>query len=102
MFGDMMGKLHEMKQKMEESKKKLDALIVEGEAGNGSIKIRANGNRIIKSIVIKEELLKGEKEELEELLVVAMNRTLENADKVNEAEMSGTAKGMLPNFPGLF
>lgn len=103
MFGDLMGKLQEMKQKMEESKKRLDAVSMQAEAGSGQVKVTITGNREIKSIDISEELLKsGDKEEIEELLIVAINRAISQADKVNESEMQGAAKGMLPNMPGLF
>ena len=102
MFGDMMGKLQEMKQKMQESKKRLDLITVEGEAGNNAVKIRATGNRQIKSVEISAELFSADKEELEDLLVIALNRALEKAEKVNEAEMAGAAKGIMPNMPGLF
>jgi DNA-binding YbaB/EbfC family protein len=102
MFGDMMGKLQDMKQKMDEIKKRLDTITVEGEAGNNAVKVRATGNRQIKSIEVNESLFKGDKEELEDLLVIAVNRALEKAEKVNEAEMAGAAKGIMPNLPGLF
>ena len=102
MFGDMMGKLQDMKQKMEETKKRLDTITVEGEAGNNAVIVRANGNRQIKSVEISSELYRADKEELEDLLVIALNRALEKAEKVNEAEMAGAAKGIMPNLPGLF
>ena len=102
MFGDMMGKLQEMKQKMEETKKRLDLKTIEGEAGNNAVKIIATGNRQIKSVEISAELFSADKEELEDLLVIAINRALEKAEKVNEAEMAGAAKGIMPNMPGLF
>jgi nucleoid-associated protein EbfC len=96
MFGDMMGKLQEMKQKMDETKKRLDSITVMADSANGAIKVTASGNREIKNISIKAEMLSGEKEELEDMLLVAVNRALEQAEKVNEAEMQGAAKGFLP------
>lgn len=102
MFGDMMGKLQDMKQKMEETKKRLDTITLEGEAGNNAVKVRVNGNRQIKSVEISPELFSADKEEVEDLLVIAINRALEKAEKVNEAEMAGAAKGIMPNIPGLF
>ena len=101
MFGDMMSKLQEMKKQMEESKKRLDSITVMGESGGGNIVVVANGNRKITDIKIKEELLKSDKEEIEELLTVAVNRAIEQADKINEAEMQTSAKSFLPGFPGL-
>ncbi|MDP4267386.1 MAG: YbaB/EbfC family nucleoid-associated protein [Bacteroidota bacterium] len=103
MFGDMMSKLKDAQKTMEETKKRLDTIYVDAEAENGKVKVTANGNKKIKDIVISEELLKeNDKQALEDILVVAVNRALEKAEKVSEAEMQGIAKGILPNFPGLF
>jgi len=98
MFGDMMGKLQEMKQKMDEAKSRMKGISVSAEAANGAIKVIASGNRQIRNIEINHSLI-TEKEELEELLVVAINRALEKAEKVYESEMQGAAGGMIP--PGL-
>lgn len=95
-----MGKLQEMKQKMDEAKARLETMTVTAEAAGGDIKVLVNGNRKIKSVEISADLQHGDKEELEDQLVVALNRALEQAEKLNESEMSGMAKGMLPG--GLF
>jgi DNA-binding YbaB/EbfC family protein len=99
MFGNMMEKLQQMQQKMEESKKRLDNITVEGEAGSGAVKVEFTGNRKLKSIVIQHALLNPEsKEELEDLIAVAVNRGLEQAERVWEAEMKNSASGMLPGI----
>jgi hypothetical protein len=52
---------------------------------------------------IADELLKNQdKTELEDLLIVAINKTLEKARQTQEAEMAKVAQGMLPGFGGLF
>jgi DNA-binding YbaB/EbfC family protein len=102
MLEDMMGKLGDMQQRMEEAKKKLDAILVNAEAGGGAVKVTITANKEIKNITISEELHKGDREELEELLTVAMNRALAEAEKVHESEMRNTASGMLPGMEGLF
>lgn len=90
----MMGKLQEMQQKMEESKKRLDAIQVTGESADGKIKVSATGNRRITAVSIDDSLLSGDKEELEDLLIVALNRALENAENTWNSEMQGVAGGM--------
>lgn len=98
MFGNMMEQLQQMKQKMEESKQKLDRIYVDGHAGNGKVKISMNGNRVVKGVSIDPSLQQSDREELEDLLILAFNHALEQAEKVNEAEMQNTAKGMLPGM----
>ena len=103
MFGDlsdMMGKLKEAQQQIEATKKRLDTVIVDGQSAEGKIKIAVTANRVIKSIVIDDSLL-DDKEELEDYLILALNKALEKANTVHEAEMAAAAKNGLPNIPGL-
>ena len=98
---DMINKLGDVKKKIDEIKVKLDAITVEGDAGNGAVKVFVTANRKVKSIEIKDELLKVEsKEELQELLETALNHALENAENVSESEMKAAGKDFLPGFPG--
>lgn len=99
MFGDMMGKLQEMQQQTEKIKKRLDTISVEGEAENGLIKVVATANKKITSITIDDRLMsEGDKEQIEDLMMVAINKAIEKAENVSNAEMAGAAKGMLPGF----
>lgn len=99
MFGSgMLDKLNAMKNLADESKKKLDTIIVEGESDGGLIKIELTGNRDLKSVTINADHTQITKEDLEDLFSVALNRALENVNKVNEQEVMNSAKSM---FPGL-
>lgn len=99
---DQIGKLKELKSKMDEVKARLEAITVIGEAGNGDVRVMCNGNRRIKNIHVNNTLFKtGDSEQIEELIVTATNRSLEQADRVNEAEMQAAAMGMMGSFPGL-
>ena len=99
MFGKgMMEKLQAMQGRMEEIKSRLDTVIVRGEAENGKVKVQINGNRKVTDIEVDPDLLKGDMEELEELLIVAINRAIEQADNVNNSEMQGAAMGMMPGM----
>lgn len=103
MFGDlmgMMGKLKETQKKVEETKKRLDTVIIEESGNNGLIKIMMTANREIKAIQIDESLL-SDKEELEDYLIININKAIEKATKVNEAELGAVAKEGMPDIPGL-
>ncbi|MBK7390957.1 MAG: YbaB/EbfC family nucleoid-associated protein [Bacteroidetes bacterium] len=100
---DMLGKLGEVKKAMDEIKARLDTVMVDGEAGEGSIRVTMTGNRMVKSIVIADKLMAPDrKEELQELLELAVNRASDKAQNVSEAEMKAAGQGLLPNIPGLF
>lgn len=100
MFGDMMGKLQEAQQKMEETKSKLDTITVIGEAQG--VKVTINGNKVVTNVDIPQMIIDdGDKEQIEELLLLALNRGLDSADKVAQAEGANAMKGVMPNIPGL-
>jgi DNA-binding YbaB/EbfC family protein len=96
MFGDIFGKLQEAQQKMQEGKERLGHITVDGEAGDGAVKVVVTGNREVQHISIADRLLSADnKEELEDLLITALNRALKNAENAWEAEMKGLAGGMM-------
>ena len=103
MFGDlggMMQKLKDAQQKVEETKARLNTVLIDSESSNGTIKVTVTANREVKSIVIADELL-NDKEELEDYLILTLNDALAKASKVHDAEMAAAAKDGMPNIPGL-
>jgi hypothetical protein len=93
-----MSKLGAMQQIAEETKSQLDQEIVEGEAGNGLVVLTLTGNRALKSLKINTELEHMSKEDLEDLLTIALNRALEAANKLNEAQTLKAAQNFLPGM----
>ena len=103
MFGDMMGmmgKLKEAQQKVEETKKRLDTVLIDEQSSDGLLKVTLSANNEIKNISIDNTLLE-DKEQLEDYLVLLMNKALQQAKKINETEMAAAAKDGLPNIPGM-
>lgn len=97
----MFGKFAEAQKKAEEIKQRLETITVTGEAENGAVIVTANANRKIQDIVIADALL-ANKEQLQDILAVAINRAIENADKVSEAEMQALSSELLPGLGNLF
>jgi len=98
----MFDKLMEAQQKAGEVKKRLDAISVTGTAEGGKITVKANGNKVVQSVNIDADFLKeADKEELEELLVVAINKAMEQADNVSQSEMAAITSAMLGGMGGL-
>ena len=101
MFGDLSGimeKLKEAQKKVEETKARLNTVLVDGESKG--VKVTTTANREIKNISIDDNLL-NDKEELEDYLIIALNKAIEKANAINEAEMAAAAKNGLPDIPGL-
>jgi len=98
----MFDKLFEAKQKAEDLKKRLDGITVSGSAEGGKITITTTANKVIQSVNIDEDFLKSaDKEELEELLIVAINKALEQAENIHQSEMAALSRDMLGGMGGL-
>lgn len=101
MLGNMLNKkmMGKMQEQMEVVKDKLNNISVTGEADNGNVKAVANGNRLLNSITIDADFYKNaSKEQLEELIVTAANRALEQAERVEKTEMSHSMMGIIPGM----
>ncbi len=98
----MMKQIQKMQEKMAQVQQELEAKTVVGEAGGGMVKVTANGKQQIVKIAIDKEVLDPtDPEMLEDLIVAATNKALEEAAKMAQVEMSKVTSGMLPNIPGL-
>lgn len=103
MFGDMMnmmGKLKETQKKIEDTKKRLDSVIIDEKSSDGLITVSVTANRNIKSINVSETLME-DKEQLEDYLIITLNKALQRAGQINESELAAVAKEGIPNIPGM-
>ncbi len=99
----MFDKLMQAKEQADEIKKRLDTISVSGEAEGGKIKVVATGNKHISSIQIDEDFYKqADREELEELIAVAVNMAVEQAENLSQSEMQSLSQSMLGNLGSLF
>jgi DNA-binding protein YbaB len=89
MFGNM-------KEKQAEMQKKLAEIKVEGEAGDGAIKVSSNALRQIVDIKISPDFKYDEIEELEDLLLIAIQRATAKAVEIEQAETQKMISEMLP------
>ncbi|MCF8464731.1 MAG: YbaB/EbfC family nucleoid-associated protein [Flavobacteriales bacterium] len=88
-----MKQLQQMKEQMDAAKERLNHISVKGECQG--IIVVANGNKKIIEVIIPESLNDAGRDELAELIVIATNKALENAENVFESEMRGMAGGLM-------
>jgi len=100
MFGDMMGKLKETQKKVEETKERMNSVLLDEQSSDNKLKVTITANREIKSIAIDDDLLQ-DKEMLEDYLILTLNKAIVRATTVNETEVAAVAKEGMPNIPGM-
>jgi nucleoid-associated protein EbfC len=96
----MMGKLRDTQNKIEETKKRLNTVLIDEQSSDGLLKVTLSANSTVKSISVADELLQ-DKEQLEDYLILVMNKAIAKAASVNQAELDAVAKVDMPMIPGM-
>lgn len=110
MFGKAgLGGLMQQAQRMQENMKKAQADLaqreVNGEAGNGLVKVVMTCNHQLKSIEISPDLIAEaaeDKEMLEDLVLAAVNQAGERAEEETAKTMGAFTQGLPPGFGDFF
>ena len=103
MFGDMMGlmaKLKEAKANAEKTKERLITVLIDEKSSDGLLEVTVTASGRLKDISIDTELLE-DKEQLEDYLILTLNKALEKAQNIHDTEMAAVAKEGMPNIPGM-
>jgi hypothetical protein len=100
----MMKQVQKMQEKMAQVQEELEQKTVTSESGGGMVTVTANGKQHIVKIQIEKEVVNpNDVEMLEDLVLAAVNKSLEEASKMAQEEMSKVTAGVLPglNLPGM-
>ncbi|WP_170264961.1 YbaB/EbfC family nucleoid-associated protein [Salibacter halophilus] len=95
----MMNKIQEAKKQVEQTKSELDNKQIEVEK-NG-VKVVITGNGAVKDIQVPTNFQQLEKEELEDLITLAVSEAVSKSIDLKESSLKEAAQGMLPNMPGM-
>lgn len=86
-----------MQKEMQEKQESVAAREIETSAGGGAVTVKATGDKKIKEIIIKKEVVDPDDiEMLQDLVLTAVNEALSKADSLMESEMGQF------NIPGMF
>lgn len=100
MLADLMRNAGKLRESFEKAFESLGQLVVEGDAGGGSVSVKVNGRLEVVSVRIDPKLLADSDHELlEDLVSAAVNAALLKAREAT-AKSLGSMAGGLP--PGLF
>ncbi|GAK97518.1 transcriptional regulatory protein [Nonlabens tegetincola] len=103
MFGDMMGmmgKIKEAQEKVEATKQRMDTVLIDEKSSDNLLNVTVTASRKIKNISINPELLEDQ-EQLEDYLILTLNKALSKADGIYDQEVAAAAKDGMPNIPGM-
>ena len=80
----LMKQAKQMQDQMMQTQKELEAMEVEGTSGGGAVKAVLNGKKELISIDIDPELMKDDKEILEDMIVASINQAQGKIDQLTQ------------------
>jgi DNA-binding YbaB/EbfC family protein len=98
-LGNMLKQAQQMQARMQEMQAKLEATVVDGQAGGGMVKVSLSGKGDLKRVSIDPSLMSADdREVLEDLLVAAHADAKQKVEAQMAEEMQKATAGL--NIPG--
>jgi DNA-binding YbaB/EbfC family protein len=98
-LGNIMKQAQAMQENMRKAQEELAHIEVNGSAAGGLVKVVMTCRHDVKRVNIDPELLKDDKEVLEDLVAAAMNDAVRKAEETTQQKMAGLTSGL--SIPGL-
>ena len=99
-MGDMMKQAKAMQEKMAKVQEQVAALEVNGESGDGLVRIQMTGRHDVRAVTIDPALMSEDREVLEDLIAAAVNDAVRRVEGEQKALMAEVTAG-LPLPPGM-
>lgn len=98
---NMIKQAQKMQEEMEKAQEEIKAKEYSTTVGGGVVEITMTGDKILKSITLKPEVVDPEDiETLQDLIVSGVNEVLRQVESETEEKMNAISGGL--NIPGLF
>ena len=99
-LGNLMKQAQRMQENMARAQEELANAEVEGQAGNGLVKVVMTGGHKLKRVAISPDLMAEDRDMLEDLVVAAVNDAVARIESMTQEKMSKATAGM-PMPPGM-
>ncbi len=96
-LGNMMQQVQKMQEQMQQAQQEMANKEVEGSAGGDIVKITMNGQQQVKGIKIDYDMIDGDHEMMEDLLIAAFNDALNKIADLQKDNLGGLTDGL--NLP---
>ena len=96
-LGNMMQQVQKMQEEMQKAQQELANKEVTGSAGGDIVTVVMNGQHQVKKINIDHDMIDGDHEMLEDLLVAAFNDAMNKIGELQKLDLGGLAEGL--NLP---
>lgn len=94
---NLMKQAKKMQEELQQKQEEVAQKAIETSAGGGAVVVKATGDKVIKEIIIKKEVVDPDDVEmLQDLVLTAVNEALSKADSMMQSELGSF------NMPGLF
>tara|TARA_B100000424_G_scaffold198367_1_gene155538 strand:- start:1218 stop:1541 length:324 start_codon:yes stop_codon:yes gene_type:complete len=102
-MSNMLKQAQEMQKRMETVQNELGDIVINADSGGGMVNVKINGNLELQELNIQDEVLKEDKEMIEDLVISAVNKGIAMAKSKSKEKMDSVTGGMLSglNIPGM-
>ena len=88
-LGQLMKQAEQMQENMQKAQDDLASMLVTGESGGGMVKVTMTCKHDVHRLEIEDNLLKDDKEMLEDLIAAAFNDAIRKVEQATQEKLSG-------------
>jgi DNA-binding YbaB/EbfC family protein len=100
-MSSMIKQAQKMQEKMENAQAEINAKEYTTTVGGGVVEIKMTGDKVLRSVTLKPEIVDPEAiEDLQDLIVSGVNEVLRKVEEETESTMNEISGGL--NIPGLY
>ncbi len=92
-LGQLMKQAEQMQEDMQKAQDELASMLVTGESGGGMVKVIMTCKHDVRRIEIEDNLLKDDREMLEDLIAAAFNDAIRKVEQTVQEKLSGLTGG---------